>query len=58
MESAEMQSFRYVCGTVADPNADICADPNRSGTGDRAAYIFNMVLCCEISSDIHGAVAI
>ena len=39
-----MQSYRHVCGRVADTNADRCADPNRPGTGDRAAYIFNRVL--------------
>ena len=40
MESIEMQSCRHVCGGVADPNADICADPNRPGTGNRATYTF------------------
>ena len=40
IESAEMLSYRHICGRVADPNADICADPNRPGTGDRATYIF------------------
>ena len=40
MESAEKHSYRHVCGGVADPNADIGADPNLPGTGDRAAYIF------------------
>ena len=39
MESAKMQSCRHVCRGVADPNADVCADPNRPGTGVRAKYI-------------------
>ena len=34
-----MQSYRHVCGRIADPNADICAEPNLPVTGDRAAYI-------------------
>ena len=49
MESAEMQSYRHVCGRVADPNADICADPNRPGTSDRAPYIFNRAICSGLA---------
>ena len=36
MESVEIQSWRHVCGRVADPNADICADLNRPGTDEPA----------------------
>ena len=50
MEPAEMQSYRHDCRGVADPNADICAEPNQPGTGDCAAYIFNRVNFNLISS--------
>ena len=36
MESAEMSSTSM----FADPDNDVCADPNRPGTGDPATCVF------------------